>query len=75
MIELYDTLTDTDRKQIVDRIGQLNWKPVISVLMPVYNTPEHWLHRAIESVRAQLYPHWELYIADDASSDPRIRRV
>jgi GT2 family glycosyltransferase len=43
--------------------------------MPVYNTPEVWLVKAIESVRAQLYPHWELCIADDASTAPHVRRV
>ena len=42
--------------------------PLISVLMPVYNTPERWLRRAIDSVREQTYPRWELCIADDAST-------
>ncbi|HTL68177.1 MAG TPA: glycosyltransferase [Lacunisphaera sp.] len=49
--------------------------PLISVLMPVYNTPEKWLVRAIESVRAQVYPHWELCLADDASTQPHVRAV
>jgi len=44
--------------------------PLISVLMPVYNPPERWLRRALESVRAQTYPRWELCIANDASTDP-----
>lgn len=48
-------------------------QPVISVLMPVYNTPEKWLVKAIESVRAQWYPHWELCVADDASTAPHVR--
>jgi GT2 family glycosyltransferase/glycosyltransferase involved in cell wall biosynthesis len=50
-------------------------RPLVSVLMPVYNTPETWLVKAIESVRAQWYPHWELCIADDASTAPHVRRV
>ena len=49
--------------------------PVISVVMPVYNTPEIYLRRAIESVIEQSYPRWELCIADDASTDPRIRTI
>jgi GT2 family glycosyltransferase len=48
---------------------------VIAVLMPVYNPPERWLRRAIESVRAQSYPHWQLCIADDASPAPHVARV
>ena len=47
--------------------------PLISVLMPVYNPPLDFWDQAIESLRAQWYPHWELCIADDASTDPRVR--
>jgi GT2 family glycosyltransferase len=50
-------------------------QPVISVLTPVYNTPEKWLRRAIESVLEQHYPHWELCIADDCSTAPHVRRI
>ncbi len=40
---------------------------LISVIMPVYNTEAEWLRKAIESVRAQWYPYWELCIVDDHS--------
>lgn len=43
--------------------------------MPVYNTDERWLRRAIESVQHQLYSNWELCIADDRSTDPRVGEV
>ncbi len=47
--------------------------PRFSVLMPVYNPkPEH-LRAAVESLRKQSWPHWELCLADDASPDPWIR--
>ena len=49
--------------------------PSIAVLMPVYNPPERWLRRAIDSVRAQSYPNWHLCIADDASPAPHVARV
>lgn len=49
--------------------------PVISLLVPVYNPrPEH-LAACIASVRQQVYPHWELCLADDASTDPAVRRT
>ncbi|QYM79768.1 glycosyltransferase [Horticoccus luteus] len=48
---------------------------VISVLLPTYNTPEPWLRRAIKSVRQQIYPHWQLCIADDASTAPHVRSL
>ncbi|WP_457095352.1 glycosyltransferase family 2 protein [Lysobacter sp. P5_B9] len=39
----------------------------VSVVMPVYNTPERFLREAYESVCAQTYGDWELCIHDDAS--------
>ena len=74
-VEKYDKLTDSDRAEIRRQVDKLNYKPLISVIMPAFNTPEAWLRRAIDSVRAQLYPNWELCIADDASADPDVRRV
>ena len=43
--------------------------------MPVYNTDLRWLREAIKSVRAQLYPHWELCISDDASTLPGVKEL
>jgi len=47
------------------------YQPMISIVMPTYNTPEDFLKKAIESVIAQSYQNWELCIADDASSDKK----
>ena len=74
-IELYDTITPADREAINKRIEALPNKPLISVLIPVFNVDEKWLRRAIESVCRQLYPRWELCIADDNSTQPHVRRI
>ena len=74
-VALYDTLDATGRRQIRAMERSLRYRPLISVVMPTYNTDERWLTRAIDSVRGQLYTHWELCIADDASTDPNVRRV
>jgi glycosyltransferase involved in cell wall biosynthesis len=49
--------------------------PLISILISTYNTPEVFLRAAIDSVLKQSYEHWELCIADDASSDEAVRSV
>jgi glycosyltransferase involved in cell wall biosynthesis len=43
-------------------------RPLVSVIMPFLNVAP-FLEEAIESVRAQTYPHWELLLCDDASTD------
>ena len=48
-------------------------QPLVSIIMPTYNSPLNFLALAIESVKAQVYPHWQLCIADDASSDQSVR--
>ena len=50
-------------------------KPLISVVVPVYNTAPTHLKSCIESVRAQSWPHWELCIADDASPKAHVQDI
>lgn len=69
----YDRLDDPMRAAVRERIAGFRNAPLISVVMPVYNPNPVWLVEAIESIRGQIYPHWELCIADDVSTDPAIR--
>jgi O-antigen biosynthesis protein len=71
----YDTLNDIDRADIRAHISGLARRPLISVVVPVYNTDEKYLREMIESVRSQIYPHWELCLANDASTKPHVERV
>lgn len=57
------------------QIAQWQIRPKFSVIIPVYNVDAKWLEKAIESVRNQIYPDWELCIADDASTKPHIHSV
>ncbi len=49
--------------------------PLISVVVPAYNTPEKYLRELLDCLKQQLYPRWELCIADDASPQPHVRRI
>ena len=43
--------------------------PLISVIIPVHNTPKAWLADAVNSVRGQTYPEWHLVLVNDGSTD------
>lgn len=55
------------------KLRQVREQPLVAVLLPVYNPDLELLDAAIASVRNQIYDRWELCIADDASTDPRVR--
>ncbi|MBF2014659.1 MAG: glycosyltransferase [Rivularia sp. T60_A2020_040] len=62
-------------KQKAIKVEELTYQPLFSLIMPVFNTPTKFLKEAIESVLNQVYPYWELCIADDASSDNQVRKI
>jgi predicted nucleic acid-binding Zn-ribbon protein len=50
-------------------------KPLISILMPTYNTPAQLITEAVDSVRQQTYENWELCIQDDGSTAAETLKV
>ncbi len=74
-IRHYDTMNDKLRTAMRVHIQSFPYQPMISIVMPTYNSNPEWLIQSIESVRKQIYPHWELCIADDASTDTTTRPI
>lgn len=52
----------------------MNAAPLVSVIMPVYNTSKY-LHEAIQSILNQTYTHFEFIIVDDASTDNSVKII
>ncbi|MBD3270375.1 glycosyltransferase [Candidatus Peregrinibacteria bacterium] len=70
--------TKVSKKQLKQRANQIenfNYKPLISLLVPVYNVEETWLRKCIESVQKQIYPKWELCMVDDGSDQSHIKNI
>jgi hypothetical protein len=72
-VAMFDTRTGAEAAAAAIEIANLVEPPVLSVLLPTYNTDARLLAECIESVRQQWYPHWQLCIADDASPLPHVR--
>jgi glycosyltransferase involved in cell wall biosynthesis len=66
-VKAYDTLSSRDIHRIRRVVDELSYRPLISVIMPAYNSRPSAFRAAIESVCNQLYGHLELCVADDAS--------
>jgi GT2 family glycosyltransferase len=60
---------------VAQRVAALPRMPLISIIVPTFDTYEDMLRQMLESIRAQIYPRWELCIVDDASRQPHVRRV
>ncbi len=74
-LRAFDPVGEKDRLRAIEAIDRLTERPLVSIIMPVYDTDEVWLRKAIDSVRAQWYGQWELCIADDASTAPHVSTV
>ncbi|MCK7544805.1 glycosyltransferase family 2 protein [Marinobacter bryozoorum] len=66
-----DISDDTARQWLME----LGSGPRISVVMPVYDPQPEYLRACLESVLGQSWPHWQLCIADDASTDPEVKAI
>ncbi len=52
------------------------YMPKISIIVPLYNTPEKFLKEMIASVAAQSYSNWQLVLADASDKDlPHIKQT
>lgn len=59
------------RRRLTHRSGDV----LVSIVMPVHETPRDWLLAAIASVRAQWSDRWELICVDDGSQAPHVQDV
>ena len=56
-----------------EKVEKLEFNPLISLIVPVYNVPTIYLEECIQSVLNQTYENWELCLIDDCSTDKNIR--
>jgi len=55
--------------QLHNEVKRCRERPLISIIMPVYNPDPSELKQAVDSLLWQAYPHWELCLVDDRSKN------
>ena len=59
----------------IERSEELEYNPVFSVVIPVYNVPDNMLRECIDSVLKQNYASYELILVDDCSTMKSVRTI
>jgi GT2 family glycosyltransferase len=67
--------SSTRREAALQELQALPARPLISLVMPTYRSELRYLREAVDSVRGQHYPEWELVVVDDGSGKPELERA
>ncbi len=57
------------------RKTQFEYQPKISIVVPLYKTPEKYLRQLVETVKAQTYTNWELCLSDGSGENSPIEKL
>lgn len=59
----------TEAELEAQRNTKFKYNPVISIVIPLYNTKERFLIELIQSFTSQTYPHWQLCLGDGSPKE------
>jgi O-antigen biosynthesis protein len=72
-IAKHDRFGSRDYKRAKKELAGLKTKPLLSILLPVFDPEENHLRATIDSVFSQIYTNWELCIVNDASKSSYVK--
>lgn len=55
------------------RKESFSWEPKISIVVPLYRTPQGYLEKLVASVKEQTYGNWQLCLSDGSGADSPLR--
>jgi O-antigen biosynthesis protein len=67
-----EVFEDRDPDLVHVQLAGFRYRPLVSVLVPIYRTNLDILRETIDSVKGQSYTNWELCLADDGSDLPEL---
>lgn len=71
----YEAHKPTEEQLEKQREKRFLFQPLVSIVVPVYNTPEKYLRQMLVSVLCQSYANWELCIANASPSNEIVAKV
>lgn len=74
-IRITETPSEADYARMAELMTRFAWRPRFSFVMPTYNTPPDLLESSVRSMLNQVYPDFEICIADDRSTHSDVRAV
>ena len=73
--EWYDLTKPTEEELAAQREARFDFRPLLSVVIPAYKTPERYLKEMLDSILAQTYDNWEVCLADGSPAGQSLERV
>ncbi|HEX4864527.1 MAG TPA: glycosyltransferase, partial [Acidimicrobiales bacterium] len=68
-------IRETEREHFSDPATDLPYRPLITVVVPCFNTPNLYVKQLVTSVIRQRYDNWQLCLADGSDQDDLKRHV
>ncbi len=73
--EWYSLTKPTEEELERQKKDPLKYRPLFSVVMPLYQTPERYLKEMLDSIVGQTYDNWELCMADGSPEGHDVSRT
>ena len=64
-----------EREALIPHPDNLEYRPLISIVIPVYNIEDRFLRPCLDSCMAQTYKNFEVCVSDDNSSLESVRKT
>ncbi len=65
----------TGLSRLREEAAAFSYRPLISIVMPIYNTAKQWLDEAFVSILDQVYDNWELCVVNDGSGVSHVKET
>jgi GT2 family glycosyltransferase len=75
MLVQNNCLRASDLRRLRDETSHFGYRPLVSILLAVFDPEREWLAWGLDSVLSQVYSAWELCVCGDGSTEEHTREV